>query len=165
MRATFQIAISALVFLYLLPEIAFAIRPGAGWEPLLTLPSWLRQTELQMVMVLSIPGVSAVMEFAERGRGTPFPYDPPRRLVTSGIYRYCANPMQISCAAVMFLWAGMLRNGWLYLAAATAVVYSAGIAEWDERQDLAQRFGDEWKQYRAQVRNWLPRWKPYHSGP
>jgi protein-S-isoprenylcysteine O-methyltransferase Ste14 len=165
MRAASQIAISALVFLYLLPEIAFAIRPGRGWAPLLMLPSWLRQIELQTVLLLAIPGVSAVMEFAERGRGTPFPYDPPTRLVTTGIYRYCANPMQISCAAVMFLWAGMLRNGWLYLAAATSVLYSAGIAEWDERQDLAQRFGGEWKQYRAQVRNWRPRWKPFHSGP
>ena len=164
-RAALQIAISAWVFLYLLPEIAFALRPGQGWGPLLMMPSGLRQVGIQLVLLLSIPGVSAVMEFAERGHGTPFPYDPPMRMVTSGVYRYCANPMQISCAAVMFLWAGMLRNGWLYLAAATCVLYSAGIAQWDESQDLAQRFGDEWKRYRAAVRNWRPRWKPYHSGP
>jgi protein-S-isoprenylcysteine O-methyltransferase Ste14 len=164
-RAALQVATSALVFLYLVPEIIFAIRPAPAWAPLLMLPSWQRQIGLQMLLLLAIPGVSAVMEFAERGHGTPLPYDPPQRLVTTGIYRFCANPMQISCAAVMFLWAAMLRNGWLYLAAAMSVFYSAGVAEWDESQDLANRFGGEWKQYRAAVRNWRPRWRPYHSGP
>ncbi len=164
-RAALQVAAAAMLFLYLAPEIAFALRPGRGWIPLFMLPSWQRQIGLQMLCLLAIPGISAAMEFAERGHGTPIPFDPPRRLVTSGVYRYCANPMQTSCAAVMLLWAGLLGNGWLVAAAATSVLYSAGIAEWDERQDLGLRFGNEWRQYRAAVRNWRPRWKPYHSGP
>jgi protein-S-isoprenylcysteine O-methyltransferase Ste14 len=164
-RAAMQIATSAMVFLYLLPEVAFALRPGEGWEPLLNMHAWLRQIELQTILLCALPGVSAVMEFALRGDGTPIPYDPPVRLVTSGIYSYCANPMQLSCAVTMLLWAGMLRNGWLALAAAVSVIYSAGLAEWDERQDLEQRFGGEWRAYRAEVRNWLPRWRPFHAGP
>jgi protein-S-isoprenylcysteine O-methyltransferase Ste14 len=164
-RSAIQVAISALLFLFLVPDLAFALRPGLGWTPLFMLSSWQRQIGLQMLLLLAVPGISAVMEFAERGQGTPIPYDPPRRLVTSGVYRYCANPMQVSCAAAMFLWAGMLRNGWLVLAAALSALYSAGIAEWDERQDLANRFADEWRAYRAAVRNWRPRWKPHHCGP
>jgi hypothetical protein len=105
------------------------------------------------------------MEFAGRGLGTPIPYDPPVRLVSTGIYRYYANPMQASCALVMLGWAGLLMNVWLLLAAVTSVLYSAGIAEWDESQDLASRFGMEWRNYRAEVGNWLPRWRPYHAGP
>jgi len=124
-----------------------------------------RQIGIQVLFLLAIPGISAVMEFAERGQGTPIPYDPPQRLVTSGIYRFCANPMQLSCAAVMLHWAGLLRNGWLVLAAVLSILYSAGIAEWDERQDLASRFGQDWRAYRGEVPNWLPRWKPYHFGP
>lgn len=164
-RAALQVAIAAMLFFYLLPEMGFAMRPGRGWAPLLAMPGWQVQIAVQLILVAAVPGLGAVAEFAGRGRGTPIPYDPPRRLVTSGIYRYCANPMQMSCALVMVLWAGLLRNGWLVAVAAVAIVYGAGIAEWDERQDLARRFGEPWRQYRAQVRNWQPRWRPYHAGP
>jgi protein-S-isoprenylcysteine O-methyltransferase Ste14 len=164
MRAAMQAAISAMLFLYLVPELAFALRPGLGWTPLLELPGWQRQLALQVLMLLAVPGLSAVQEFAERGFGTPIPYDPPKRLVISGIYRYCANPMQLSCTLVMAGGALLLRNGWLLLAAAISLIYSAGIAEWDEHQDLAARFGADWRQYRKRVRSWLLRWRPYHLG-
>jgi protein-S-isoprenylcysteine O-methyltransferase Ste14 len=164
LRAWMQIAISGGVFLFLVPEIAFAVRPGAGWSPLLTMASWERQVALQLIAIIALPGVGAVMEFAERGGGTPIPFDPPVRLVTSGVYRYCANPMQLSCTLVLLAWASLLRNGWLLLAPLVSVIYSAGIAEWDEGEDMKRRFGEPWKRYRASVRNWIPRWRPYTAG-
>ncbi len=164
-RAALHVAMAGMLFLFLLPEIVFALRPGRGWSPLLQMPSWSRQLGLQAVLLLAVPGISAVMEFAERGGGTPIPYDPPKRLVRSGIYRYIANPMQLSCGIVMLVWAMMLDNGWLVLAAVMSTIYSAGIAEWDEGQDMERRFGAEWKDYRARVRNWIPRWRPYDGGP
>ena len=164
-RTAIQIATSGLLFLYLVPEIVFALKPGAGWSPLLQEAGWRRQIGVQILLLIAVPGVSTAMEFAERGHGTPIPYDPPQRLVTSGMYRYCANPMQMSCALVMFLWAGMLQNVWLILAAVTSAVYSAGIAQWDEGEDLAHRFGNAWRDYRAAVHNWRVRWRPYHNGP
>jgi protein-S-isoprenylcysteine O-methyltransferase Ste14 len=164
LRALLQIATCGLLFLFLVPEIIFALRPGAGWRPLLRLSIWVRQIDLQVIALLTLPGIAAVMEFAERGLGTPIPYDPPRRLVTSGIYRYCANPMQASCALVMVAWAGMLRSGWMLSAAGVSIIYSAGIAAWDEEEDLARRFGSDWRDYRAGVKNWWPRWRPYHRG-
>jgi protein-S-isoprenylcysteine O-methyltransferase Ste14 len=124
-----QVATSGMMFLFLLPEVIFKLRPGTGWDPLLHLASWKRQLGLQAIVLLAVPGVGAVMEFAERGLGTPVPYDPPKRLVTSGIYRYCANPMQLSGGLVMLAWAVLLRNGWMALGAGVSIVYSAGIAE------------------------------------
>jgi protein-S-isoprenylcysteine O-methyltransferase Ste14 len=164
-RATLQVALAAMLFLFFIPEVAFALRPGRGWTPLLQMSGWKRQLDLQLVFLISIPGIAAVMEFAECGFGTPIPYDPPKRLVVSGIYRYCANPMQLSCGVVMFAWSAILLNGWLVLAAALSLVYSAGIAKWDERQDLSRRFGARWVQYRSSVQDWRPRWRPYHDGP
>jgi protein-S-isoprenylcysteine O-methyltransferase Ste14 len=164
LRAWMQIAISGGIFLYLLPTIVFAMRPGPGWEPLLRMPSWERQILLQLMAVLALPGVGAAMEFAERGGGTPIPFDPPVRLVTTGIYRFCANPMALSCTMVLLAWAALLRNGWLVLAPGASIVYSAGLADWDEGEDMRKRFGTEWQTYRAAVRNWFPRWRPYHAG-
>ena len=169
LRATLQIFISGLLFLFLLPEVVFALRPTAlassVWQPLIQTPGLLRQGAIQVILLLAVPGVSAVAEFSQRGHGTPIPYDPPRQIVTSGVYRYCSNPMQFSCAIVMFLWALLLRNPWLIVAAAMSTLYSAGIAHWDEDRDLAVRFGDRWQQYRAAVPAWRLRWRPYHAGP
>jgi protein-S-isoprenylcysteine O-methyltransferase Ste14 len=158
------VVLGGMLVLLLLPELVFALRPGRGWGPLIEMSAWARQVWLQVVFVIAMPGVSAVMEFVERGGGTPIPFDPPKRLVTSGVYRYCANPMQTSCAVVMLVWAGLLRNGWLLLGAGVGIVYDAGIAAWDERQDLMERFGEDWKRNRAEVGNWWPRWRPYAAG-
>jgi len=160
LRVAFQLAIAALLFLFLVPEVLFALRPGVGWSPLLARPAWM----FGVVFLFALPGISGAFEFAERGGGTPLPYDPPERLVVSGIYRYVANPMQLFCALAMLLWAAMLRSGWMLIPAFISVVYSAGLAEWDERQDLAARFGEPWRAYRSEVRNWLPRLLPYTGG-
>jgi protein-S-isoprenylcysteine O-methyltransferase Ste14 len=168
LRATLQVVLSGLLFLFLLPEVVFALRPAANessvWEPLIHMPSLLRQAAIQIIFLLAVPGVSAVAEFGQRGGGTPIPYDPPRRLVTSGVYRYCSNPMQFSCAVVMFLWALLLRSPWLVVAAVMSSLYSAGIAHWDEDRDLEGRFGEQWLHYRAAVPSWRVRWRPYHAG-
>jgi protein-S-isoprenylcysteine O-methyltransferase Ste14 len=162
LRAAMQAATAGLVFLYLVPEIAFALRPGQGWTPMHKLAGG--RLAFEAVLLLAVPGLSAVQEFAVRGGGTPIPYDPPRRLVTSGVYRYLANPMQLSCSCVLLAWAALLQDSWLLVPAAFAVVYSAGIARWDERQDLRDRFGADWIAYRAEVADWRPRWRPFHAG-
>src|SRR5260221_7804017 len=36
------------------------------------------------------------LEFAFRGLGTPAPFDPPRRLVITGLYRFVRNPMYVA---------------------------------------------------------------------
>ncbi len=165
LRAAMQVTLSGMLFLFMLPEIAFALQPaphaGSVWQPLLALPHPLLILAAQIIAMAALPGINAVQEFAKRGSGTPIPYDPPQRLVTSGIYRYCANPMQLSCSVVMFLWALILRNPWLIGAAAISTIYSAGIAHWDEGRDLALRFGPAWQQYRSAVPAWRLRWHPF----
>jgi len=42
-----------------------------------------------------------VVAFAWTGWGTPAPFDPPRRLVISGFYRYVRNPMYLG--AILFV--------------------------------------------------------------
>jgi protein-S-isoprenylcysteine O-methyltransferase Ste14 len=164
-RAAMQVITSALIFLYFLPELAFVLKSSRGWAPLIGMNRVEWQLWMQGLLVLAIPGAGAVMEFAERGDGTPIPYDPPKRLVTSGIYRYCANPMQVCCGLTMLAWGVMLQNIWLVLGAGISFLFSAGIANWDEGQDLGARFGGDWKAYRAEVGNWLPRWRPFAAGP
>ena len=118
---------------------------------------------LQLVMLAGLMGASAVQEFAQRGGGTPIPFDPPRRLVTSGPYAYVANPMQLSMAIVLTGWGLIIGSVWMALAGPMALGYSVGLAAWDEASDLGGRFGEPWRMYRRAVRAWVPRWRPFHA--
>jgi protein-S-isoprenylcysteine O-methyltransferase Ste14 len=118
--------------------------------------------QLQIAAIPALLGVSALQEFVERGRGTPLPFDAPRRLVTTGPYAYVANPMQLSTAVLLIVWGAVLHSWWVALAGAMSFVYSAGLARMDEGLDLEERFGEAWKNYRREVRSWVPRWRPAH---
>ena len=113
-----------------------------------------------LLFLAVLPGLSAVQEFAIAGQGTPLPFDPPQRLVRSGIYRYIANPMQSSTALFLLIASIAMRSLWLGVACLLTIAYSAGLAAWDEDGDLLQRYGQSLLEYRKQVRNWLPRWQP-----
>src|SRR3954465_5776927 len=162
-RAVFHVFAAGGVFLFLIPEIVFAMRPGHRWGALLFEPAWLRSLELQVIALLGIIGVSAVQEFAQRGNGTPIPYDPPKQLVVSGLYRYISNPMQLSCALVLTAWGTVLRNPWLAAAGIMSFLYSFGLAAWDEGEDMGVRFGKPWEEYRNNVQAWRPRLTPWHA--
>lgn len=115
--------------------------------------------------VVSVPGMAAVVEFARAGRGTPIPFDPPRRLVTGGVYAYTRNPMQLSAVLLLLAWAGLIGSWLCVLVAAIAVIYSCGVAAWSEGEDLRGRFGAEWQAYRTTAPAWRYRLVPQAASP
>jgi protein-S-isoprenylcysteine O-methyltransferase Ste14 len=159
-RATLQVACFAALTLWLVPTAVFE-QVGESWRVLQTYDARWLQIASQLVAIAALPGLSAVQEFVRRGGGTPVPFDPPRRLVTTGIYAYVANPMQLSAALTLFAWGVLLRSWWIAGASTMVIVYGAGFAAWDENRDLAVRFGSAWQHYRRHVRTWRPRWRPY----
>ncbi len=114
---------------------------------------------VQLLALACLPGLAAAREFASAGHGTPLPYDPPARLVTSGPYAYVRNPMQLTVVLV-YLGLGALQPP-LLLGALVAFAYGAGFAAWHEGGELRAAFGRDWDAYRAGVRPWLPRWRPW----
>jgi protein-S-isoprenylcysteine O-methyltransferase Ste14 len=97
-----------------------------------------------------------IFTFATIGRGTPAPFDPPRRLVIQGPYRFVRNPMYIGAglalasAALFYESLPLLGyTGFFFLATHLFVV-------WYEEPTLRRTFGPEYEAYRRQVRRWWP---------
>jgi protein-S-isoprenylcysteine O-methyltransferase Ste14 len=146
-------------------SVATAANASGSLERLTHITSFHLHLLAIVSFLAALPGLSAVQEFAAVGQGTPLPFDPPRQLVSSGIYRYIANPMQSSTALLLIMMAIGLKLPWLLLGSLVSIVYSAGLAHWDEDSDLRERYGQSFLDYRRQVRNWLPRWRPAVSQP
>ena len=119
------------------------------------------QLALQAVFLLALPALAAVRELARRGGGTPFPYDPPATLVTTGPYAYVANPMQLSMTLALLAWGAVLGSWAVVAMALTGAAFAAGIAGWHESVELEERHGDGWRAYRRHVRVWRPRRRPW----
>jgi protein-S-isoprenylcysteine O-methyltransferase Ste14 len=112
-------------------------------------------------MVIGAAGAAValwcIFTFASVGRGTPAPFDPPRRLVIRGPYRFVRNPMYIGAgfalaSAALFYesWPLLGYTGLFFLATHVFVV---GY----EEPTLRRTFGPEYEAYCRQVRRWWPR--------
>ena len=112
------------------------------------------------LLAFSIPGLTALRDFALGGNGTPVPLEPPQKLVTHGIYSYLRNPMQLSMTSLLLLESLFLASLWPALLAIIGIVYSEGFARWSETADMRKRFGESWDNYRNTHRPWLPTWHP-----
>jgi hypothetical protein len=154
------LAFTALM-LWLLPTTILAATSGT-WDAFLDNSLRYGGLPLQLALIPGLVGVSALQEFVMRGRGTPLPFDAPRKLVVSGPYAYVANPMQLSLTLVLVAWGALMASPSVAFAGVIAVFYSVGIAQSDEYSDLSERFGSSWRVYRRHVNSWLPRWRPYH---
>ena len=163
-RTALQMVVFAALILWLVPSVAFELGDGS-WARLTRLPlSWLLVLG-QVGLLLAVPALAALLEFARRGDGTPFPWDPPRRLVTTGPYAYLGSPMQCGAVALLLLIALVTGSAALALAGVVTVAFSVGVARPHERHDLADRYGQPWRDYRRQVRDWWPRATPYPEAP
>ena len=99
--------------------------------------------------------------FAARGRGTLAPWDPPRRLVVTGPYRYVRNPM---ISGVLMIVAGeALVHGSLTLGAwfGAFLLLNQLYFMIMEEPMLEHRFGEDYRRYKAEVPRWVPRVTPW----
>ncbi|MBR0696072.1 methyltransferase [Bradyrhizobium lablabi] len=137
---------------------------GRDYIGTLTNASPLRWT---IALIIGLPslliGWAAAHEFALVGRGTPVPYDPPKRVVTSGPYASIANPMQLTSALVMAALAILTASAAAWLLPAMFLIFDSVFASWYNRVHIALAMPEDWARYRAEVRDWRFRARPYIS--
>lgn len=148
--------------MFLRALLAFLVLPGvvAGLLPwLITRADPWRGAGNLLGWVALGPGLLILLrcarDFYVAGKGTLAPWDPPRRLVMVGLYRFSRNPMYVG---VLLLVAGQAVLAGSHLlglyAALFAILFHLRVVRFEEPW-LEQRFGEEWAAYRVQVRRWV----------
>lgn len=95
------------------------------------------------------------------GQGTPAPWDPPRKFVVAGPYRYVRNPMISGVIAMLFAEAMFFDSlaliCWAVFFFAANMIYMPLF----EEPGLEARFGEDYLTYKRHVPRWLPRRTPW----
>lgn len=100
----------------------------------------------------------SVLTFWKQGDGTPAPMVPPQRLVRSGPYRCCRNPMQLG-AVLFWFGLGLLQYGVIPGVVAGVLGLCIGTL-WHrkiEEKELEAQFGDAYLEYKRETPFLFPR--------
>jgi protein-S-isoprenylcysteine O-methyltransferase Ste14 len=117
-----------------------------------------------VVLVLgAVLAVSCILTFALVGKGTPAPFDPPRKLVVAGPYRWVRNPMYIGAVLVLAGAAVFYQSLGLLAFAAGFLAAAHGFVQLYEEPTLHRTFGAQYADYYHAVHRWIPRVP--HSSP
>ena len=104
--------------------------------------------------------IASLRRFAE-GEGTLAPWDPPRRLVVRGPYRFVRNPMISGVVLVLFGESLVLLSRphltWALIFLGINAVYIPLL----EEPLLANRFGEAYREYCRNVPRLIPRLRPW----
>ncbi|MBU2999946.1 hypothetical protein KO491_08850 [Roseovarius nubinhibens] len=160
--ALLAIMTGGMIFVILPSLIMHAM--GGEWK-LLDRQVWSTLFAALFLVPSSVIGLSANQMLYLQGGGTPIPLDPTKRLVRSGVYAYVSNPMQLSAALIWVIQGIYLQSIWIAAAAGMAWVFVQGMVRWHHRHDLLKRFPNGWPEYKQNVPEWLPRWKPWIAAP
>lgn len=167
-RRTMTMAIlGSALFFVLVPSVIAGLIPWwmTRWE---FLPPFfdLQATRVAgiVLIVAGLPGlVDSFARFALQGLGTPAPIAPPQNLVVTGLYRYVRNPMYVAVVSVILGqailfgdWRLIVYGGLMWLA------FHAFVLTYEEPV-LAQQFGTQYEDFRANVPRWIPRLSPWRT--
>lgn len=149
---TYSTLFIGLLLIFLPARILAAA--GVGW------PGWFGVWQAVGIVLGSAGAALAlwcILTFVFVGRGTPAPFDPPRRLVAQGPYRFVRNPMYIGAAAAVLGAAIFYRSLPLLGYVAVFLLVMHAFVRVFEEPTLRQMFGREYDLYCQNVGRWWPR--------
>jgi protein-S-isoprenylcysteine O-methyltransferase Ste14 len=160
-----SISWSCLLF-WLFPSSIF-LNTEQSWQPVLERSLGLNLLFLLPMLLPAGLIFSAVRQFAVEGDGTGFPYDPPKRLVTRGVYAYLSNPMQVGICLAMAWWGVVTESLAVGTSALVAVILFIVFKDVCNGSCAIGERDPNWEVYQREVPKWIPRrtaWTSPHSG-
>jgi protein-S-isoprenylcysteine O-methyltransferase Ste14 len=139
---------------------------------LVIIPLWIEQdispvniSALLTGLVIICLGLSLMIVtislFIRIGKGTLAPWNPTRKFVIAGPYRYVRNPMITGVLIVLFGESvAILSFNILLWSLAFFIINNIYFTLYEE-PNLLRRFGKEYQEYKSKVPRWIPRLEPY----
>ena len=139
---------------------------GVAWSTPETLGAviWCGIGVFSLAVGLTLFGTSLYL-FWSKGRGTLAPWDPPRRFVVDGPYRYVRNPMISGVIFILCGEAAALQSLPHAVWAGAFLLMNAIYIPVLEEPQLAARFGNSYDEYTRHVRRFVPRLTPWNRRP
>ena len=154
--------LSQISSLLLLPIMATAIIPTI----LFFIAPDYTPTNLALILVGIITlliGVyllsTTIILLITKGKGTISPWDPTKKMVTTGPYSKIRNPMIIGVTLILLSETILLNSQTLLLWTVTFFILNHAYIKRIEETHLEKRFGKEFKKYAKKVPRWLPKIK------
>lgn len=116
----------------------------------------LQLTGIALTTAGAVLALSCVLAFALVGRGTPAPFDPPRRLVVSGPYRFVRNPMYVGAGSAVLGAALYLESAALAVFVLVFWLVAHVFVRVYEEPTLQRTFGTDYEAYCRRVGRWWP---------
>jgi protein-S-isoprenylcysteine O-methyltransferase Ste14 len=154
--AALPFTVTILVPLWIASRYGIEAKLGASGGALL-----MQAAGLAVLAVGLLLFVSSLGRFAGEGRGTLAPWDPPRRLVVHGPYRFVRNPMISGVIFILAAEAMLLASAPHALWAVAALVINLVYIPLVEEPGLGARFGSAYDEYCRHVPRILPRPRPW----
>ncbi len=153
--------VAALIFFGLVVLFVFASLWVDRWLPFLHFGSFSWSLGLS-VFILALGFLIMfwpVIAFF-RTRGTPVPFNPPPKLITTGLYAYVRNPMLLGLFIFM-LGLGILFGSLslIFIFTPLFIVLNVLYLKAVEEKELEKKFGQEYLEYKKKVPMFIPRFR------
>lgn len=103
----------------------------------------------------------AVISQITTGKGTPVPVFGPQKLIVTGPYRFCRNPMTLGLA-LYYTGAGIIINHGIAAALLIAIILFHILYDmFFEEKELARKFGNDYIHYKQTTPFILPKIRHY----
>ena len=115
-----------------------------------------RHIAIPLWMLGTIVIVQCSVDMIRRGRGTPAHINPPKELLSVGLYRYVRNPIYLGALLVQFGYVLWFGAGNLIVYFLLFVLAYHLLTVLVEEPILRNTFGERYNEYFKRVPRWIP---------
>ncbi|MBI5571427.1 MAG: isoprenylcysteine carboxylmethyltransferase family protein [Desulfomonile tiedjei] len=154
------VVIGGVVFVAVIPGVLY-LASGAlyQWFLLHWLPSLKSVLSVGSLLLGLFILAWGALTHVTTGQGTPVPLVPSQKLMVTGPYRFCRNPLQLGAMIYYFglgTYFGSFRIGLVMFV--LTLILAGGYHKFYEEKRLLAKYGKEYDEYRQKTPFLIPRW-------
>jgi protein-S-isoprenylcysteine O-methyltransferase Ste14 len=149
-------ALFATGFIFLWGWIALSLHGRYDASFTIRFPGWIPSFGMALMIVGGALALTCVIMFVARGEGTPAPFDPPRKFVAAGPYKFVRNPMYLGGFTTLMGFGLYAKSPAILLFTLPFLLCAHLFVVFYEEPHLRATFGETYDAYCRSIHRWLP---------